>query len=387
MNLERYQYFTRAEILACFVDPQPLDETGWHLSSNRLIGLFAVGRRPPEIHFCNNNSFHWYGEPCAALREKFEKFRELDGGHLFIKSPASDRYAYVADITHLGMYGGGPDRQEACMDIAPQVPSALLQELGGLYLHPEGDAAMNRAVAALRAAKTADERFAAFQPFVEFWRGPVEKSQGLSESRLAKSPLPIPAILAQLYRWAGDCDDVMSAGYLSICKPSKLAADKEGFVPFCIECQWCGNYFLRADAMQQDDPEVYSDECGEPNFHATGIRVSQFLWAYFIMYHAPNGPISYFANVEPDEFQQLKQWLNPLPVLAPGSQACRGIQAYNPEVSSDDEAHVFALDGIMGSLTQDPYARQITFAGKTEAAVESFIARLPFERDRLQDAY
>lgn len=386
MNLERYQYFTREEILDCFVDPQPLDETGWYLSSNRLIGLFAVGRRPPEIHFCNNNRFHWYGDQCAALQKQFGSFRDLDGGHLFIKSPDSNRYAYVAEITHLGMYGGGPDRQEACMDISPQVPSALLQDLGALYLDPEGDAAMNRAVAALRASQTADERFAAFQTFVEYWRGPVEPSQGLSESRLAKSPLPIPSILAKLYRWAGDCEDVMNAGYLSISKPSELAADENGFVAFCVECQECGNYSLRADALRQDDPEVYSDECGEPNLHAAGIRLSQFLWAYFIMYNSSNGSIAYFANVEADEFQQLKQWLDPLPVLAPGSQACRGILAQHADVSPNDEAHVFAQDGIMGSLTQDRYARQIAFAGKTEAAVEAFVARLPFERDRLQDA-
>jgi hypothetical protein len=390
MNLELYHYYTREEIFDIFQRSQPTEAEGWFLSSNRLIGLFAIGERRPDIHFCDNSHFHWYGQDNELVPQPLQDFKKLSGGYLFIKSRTDDRYAYVSQIKHVGMYGGGNNRSEASMDINPRIPTEFLEELGGLYLHPDGENAMNRPVAALRAATTPDERFAAFQDFVEYWRGPIEDHHALSEDDLAKSTLPIPTILKKLYCWAGACDDVMTAGYLSICKPAELSVDANGFVPVCVECQWCGNYFVRKDAVQDEDPEVFADECGEARngagYHGTGIGLSKFLWVYYIAFNVYSGPISCQIEVSRDEFQKFKDIVNPLPVLAAGSQSCRTLQAYRPEIGNDEVAVLFAQDGVMGYLVQAEGTSHIFFVSKTQHAIDTFVELLEIDPSRVQDS-
>lgn len=390
INLELYRYYTRDEIFAEFKKPQPTEAEGWFLSSKRLVGLFAIGERPPEIHFCDNSRFHWYARENEAVPQPIKDFKKQNGGYLFIKSLTDDRYAYVSQIEHVGMYGGGPNGYEASMNVTPPIPTTLLHELGGLYVHPDGDSAMNVPVAALRAARTPAERFAAFQTFVEVWRGPIEECHALSDADIAKSAFPIPTILDKLYRWAGACDDVMNAGYLSIRQPDKLSVDNHEYVAVCVECQWCGNYYVRKDAVRDEDPEIFADECGETRnglgYHGTGIGLSKFLWAYYIAFNVYAGPISYQVQINVDEFQRFKDILDPLPVLAGGSQSCRAIQAYRPEIENEDDALIFAKDGVMGLVTREKDASILYLRSKTQSAVDGLLALLNVDPSRLRES-
>jgi hypothetical protein len=288
------------------------------------------------------------------------------------------------------MHGGGAGRYEASMDVSPRIPTTLLHELGGLYVHPDGESAMNVPIAVLRAARTPDERFAAFQKFVEIWRGPIEEGHALSDADVAKANLPIPKILERLYRWAGACNDIMNAGYLSIRKPDELVVDDHGYVAVCVECQWCGNYFVRRDALEDEDPEIYADECGDTRngagYHATGIGLSKFLWAYYIAFNAYAGPISCQVELNVDEFQRSKDILDPLPVLAVGSQSCRAIQAYRSEISIEDEALIFAKDGVMGYVAREKDSSSMLLRGKTQHAIETFVASQNIDPNRLRDS-
>lgn len=391
MNLELYKYYTRSEIFEAFQESQPTEAEGWFRSADRLIGLFAVGERPPEIHFCSNSRFHWYGRENETVPKSLEDFKHVKLGYLFIKSPTGDRYAYVSQIAHVGMFGKSLTGSEAMMDINPHVPTELLHELGGLYLHPDGESAMNRPVAALRAARTADERFAAFQMFVESWRGPIEDRLALSPADLETSKVPLPTILKKLYRWAGACDDVMNAGYLSIRKPDELSVDDHQYVAVCVECQWCGNYYIRKDALEDEDPEIFADECGDTRkgagYHGTGIGLSKFLWAYYIVFNINGGPIGYRVELKGDEYQQLRDLVDPLPVLAAGGQSCRAIQAYRSEIDNQDEALLFAKDGVMGYLTRHEGSSHLCLLSKTQPAVDKFMALLHLDPGRLEDMY
>lgn len=391
MNLKLYQYYTRDEIFAAFANSQPTKAEGWFTSGKQLIGLFAIGERPPVSHFCDNGRFHWHGQEGETVPQPIQEFKKLKGAHLFIKAPAHDRYAYVCEIQHVGMHGGGPGGYEACMDISPNIPTPLLHELGGLYVHPDGDRAMDAPIAALRAAKTPLKRFAAFRKFVEAWRGPIDLSLGLSEDEIGESTLPTPKILASLYRWAGKCEDVMHAGYLSFRKPDELTVNEHGFVAVCVECQWCGNYFVREEAMRDDDPEMFADECGDDRdgqgYHATGITLSQFLWGYYIAFNAAGGPISHQVELSLDEFQQLRDKLEPLPVLAAGCQSCRAIEAYRPEIDDEDEAVIYAKHGVMGVATRGNDGASLTLRSKSQPAIDQLIESLDLDPSRLKEAF
>jgi hypothetical protein len=161
-------------------------------------------------------------------------------------------------------------------------------------------------------------------------------------------------------------------------------------VAFCVECQWCGNYYVRKDALQEADPEVFADECGDTRdgagYHATGISLSQFLWAYYIAFNIYGGPISYHVELERDEYRRLKEIIAPLPILAGGSQSCRGIQAYRSKIGDEDETAIFAVDGVMGTLTKDEHSSQMLLRSKTPHAVNEFIAKLHIEPSRLSDS-
>lgn len=391
MNLELYQYYTRDQVAAAFQKLRPTKADGWFLSSQGLVGMFAIGERPPEIHFCDSKNFHWYSRKNETIPKPIQDFNKQKGGHLFIKSPTADRYAYVAQIAHVGMQGGKPNNYQAIMDITPQIPTTLLHELGGLYVHPDGDSALNGPVAALRAARTPVKRLAAFQAFVEAWRGPIEDSHALSDADIAKAKLPIPKILEKLYRWAGACDDIMSAGYLAIRRPKELVVDKHGFVAFCVECQWCGNYYIRKESLQDVDPEIFADECGDvrdgDGHHATGTCLSQFLWGYYIAFNYSGGPLSYQVRLKADDFRRIKKTLDPLPVLASGSQSCLAVQAYRSKIGKNDEALLFAQDGVIAYATQDKDYSMLYLRSKSQPAIDKFVALLKIDPKRLEESY
>lgn len=388
MNLELYQYYTRDEILRAFKKLQPTEADGWFLSSKRLVGMLAIGERSPQSHFCSASNFHWHAHENETVPKAVQDFKKRNEGYLFIKSPTADRYAYVSQIQHVGMFGGAPGSYEAAMDITPPIPPTLLHELGGLYMHPDGDRALNGPVQALRTAQTPAKRFAAFQAFVQVWRGPVEERHALSEADIAKSSLPIPTILGKLYRWAGACDDIMNAGYLSIRTPDEFSVNKHGYVAVCVECQWCGNYFIREDALRDEDPEIFADECGDARdgagYHATGIGLSKFLWAYYIAFNIYNGPLSFQVELQADEFRRIPKNLDPLPVLAGGSQACRAVQAYRSKIGKQDETLLFAKDGVMGYVTKDQESSLLYLRSKTRPAIDAILALLLIDPNRLQ---
>ncbi|MEM7474723.1 MAG: hypothetical protein AAF483_07000 [Planctomycetota bacterium] len=390
MELKLYEYYTQDEIFDSVEQLKATKAKGWYASARSIVGIFEIGERPPKIHFCDDSRFHWYSQlKKDRTPEVLKEFSKQRDGYLFIKSPRNDRYMYIANIEHVGMYGEGKDGHEASMTVAPRVPTELLHELGGLFIHSDCQDAMNEPVEMLRQAQTASDRFKALQSFVERWRGPVDADFSISKEDIDQSPVAVPRILRKLYQWAGACEDVMQAGYLSIRKPEELSADDYGYVPFCVECQWCGNYYIKENAMQDEDPEVFADECGETRegkgYHGTGIGLSKFLWAYYIAFNLGSGPISYEVEFEGDEFRRLKSEIKALPILASGSRSCRAIQAYNPEIRKDDEAMIFAQDGVMGCLVCSDHFRSIIMMSKTQKAIDAFISSLKIDPSRLGD--
>ncbi|HET6247589.1 MAG TPA: hypothetical protein VFE47_07830 [Tepidisphaeraceae bacterium] len=173
---------------------------------------------------------------------------------------------------------------------------------------------------------------------------------------------------------------------MSIRKPEALSVNEDGYMAFCVECQWCGNYYLREDALEEADPEVFADECGDTHdgagYHATGIGLSKFLWAYYIAFNYYGGPINYEVGLKPDEYQHLKEIIAPLPLLAMGSKSCRAIQAYRSEIKDEDDAAIFAGDGVMGTLTRNDNSSQMLLVSKTQHAVNEFMAKLHIDPSR-----
>ena len=97
MKLELYQYYTRKQIFDFFAGAQPIEAEGWFASANRLIGLFAIGARPPEIHFCDDSRFHWYGQENELVPQMLQEFKDVDGPICL-----SSRRRTIATLTYLG---------------------------------------------------------------------------------------------------------------------------------------------------------------------------------------------------------------------------------------------------------------------------------------------
>jgi hypothetical protein len=380
MRLELYARYSKAEVLAGFGAPAG-DSTrdGWFDAGGTVLGFFRVGQHPPDSHFCDSSRFHWYGASEAQVPECL-KARGVRG-HLLIQA-ADGKYVYVADLQHVGMYSLG--KAEAMMDIAPPVPSGILAELGALYLHPAGAEAMNAAVASLRIAATPEQRLGAFRSFVESWRGPMDPALGLDDGDLSGAKVKIPPVLEAVYRWAGGCEDFMTAGYFSLVKPDGLAIRDDGYVAVCTECQWCGNFFVRLDALGDSDPEVFVDHCGRPPYTGLGIDLSHFLWLHFIAFNADAGPIARTVDLSATELQRLDQAYPSLPILGP--TASQRYHALCPSMGkpTDEDAMVFAADGIMGYVLREGDHGVATFSARTETAVAEMVARLGVDPARVQ---
>jgi hypothetical protein len=103
----------------------------------------------------------------------------------------------------------GPDfHGMARFELKPAVPSALWLQFGGLQLGNLDFAPVDRALDRLQSPTTVKDRLGVLQQLVDFWHGPVEPDEGMSDAELAGLSLPLP--LRWWYRWAGKRTEVMS---------------------------------------------------------------------------------------------------------------------------------------------------------------------------------
>ncbi|MCA9553923.1 MAG: hypothetical protein KC933_28050 [Myxococcales bacterium] len=390
--LRRYQTYDQAQILAAFSDdPASFEGDGWVVVERHVLGFFEIGERSPKMHFCRQDQFHWYGPAVDGVPPCLVSFRDFEGGHVFIRAAAGLEYTYLADIQHVGMHGGGPESCQAMMDVSPPIPTHVLAALGGLYLHPSGDAAMNSAVTSLRNATTAQDRLTALQGFVEYWRGPIPDNGGLPEEELWHPELGAPKLLQSFFRWAGRCEDVVNAGYFSLVRPEALEVYDRSFVAICTECQWCGNYFVRLDEVGEEDPEILVDDCGEGHNGAgyTPLRIglSHFLWLFYIVFNAAGGPICGSIELSASEHLLLTALLPPLPVAGPQSLAYRAMFPCCGPGPHEATASAFAGDGLMGYVLREDGESRMHFSSKTERSLAELLSKLGIDPSRVDGAY
>lgn len=368
--MELYRSYTGPEILAGF------EGDGWTVVDDRLFGLCELAE---GTCFPSCSDFSWMGPERRGVHDALE---HRAGGHLFVRPRGAERYVYVADIRRVYSYGFDGERCTAGMSIEPAVPTDVLVELGDLYVSPNLGQRMNDAVAALRGAHDSVARIAAWRSFVEAWRGPVKPEEAMSSVDLEQTRFPIPGVLRAVFEWAGRCEDVMQGSYHRWLLPEHWQVYDREYVAVCMESQWCGNYFVRTDAMDQDDPEVLADECGEgrggAGYTPLGIGLSQLLWVHSTALSVDGAPLSGHVRLEASHGDRLARALGPLPILGATELAQRrALAAYEPEPKLNGAAaFAFAGDGSFGSVLPEGRELVVSFRSRTDRAQALLLSRL-----------
>jgi len=145
--------------------------------------------------------------------------------------------------------------------------------------HQESFAPVEQALERLRSPTTVHGRLGVLKQLVDFWHGPIQPEDGISEAELAELP-PLPLPLRWWYRWAGRRADVMS-GQNFLFEPRRdedlgyrQLTIENGHLRFYIENQ---GVYEWSTLPQGDDPPVFGrDACRGP-WERENITLSEHL--------------------------------------------------------------------------------------------------------------
>jgi hypothetical protein len=129
----------------------------------------------------------------------------------------------------------------------------------------------------LRSPATVHDRLGVLKQLVDFWHGPIQPEDGISEAELAAlPPLPLP----WWYRWAGRRPEVMSGqNYLFEPRPGgepgyRGLAIEDGYLRFYIENQGVYDW---STLPHGDDPPVFGREACVGPWERENITLSEHL--------------------------------------------------------------------------------------------------------------
>jgi len=208
----------------------------------------------------------------------------------------------------------------------------------------------------LKGSTTARDRFEVLQALVEYWNGPIAKSDGYSEAELAG--LDLPDVLRWWYQWAGKRTDILSgqnylySGQHSYRGLDQLSVDDDGLLTFYIENQGC-NFW--ATPTRGEDPAIYMQENGiSSSWQMEQVRMSEHL-IIACLFEAPmNTPYGAMTSVLPaDTLKKIEQVVWPVAVPPWLWFSCRVFCANGIVMSAlsvDDDTYTVWL----GAHTADP---------------------------------
>jgi len=121
----------------------------------------------------------------------------------------------------------------------------------------QGRDQLDQALDRLRGPTTVHDRFGVLQELVNFWHGPIQPEDGMSDGEIGGVALPLP--LRWWYRWAGKRTDVMSGqNFLFVPRnydhKYRILAVRDGRLHFYVENQGVYQWATLPDG---EDPPVF----------------------------------------------------------------------------------------------------------------------------------
>lgn len=127
----------------------------------------------------------------------------------------------------------------------------------GMLVIVQGKDQLDQAFDRLRGPTTVHDRLGVLQELINFWHGPIQPEDGMSDEEIGGVALPLP--LRWWFRWAGKRTDVMSGqNFLFVPRDyryrSRILAVIDGRLHFHVENQGVYQWATLPDG---DDPPVF----------------------------------------------------------------------------------------------------------------------------------
>jgi hypothetical protein len=237
--------------------------------------------------------------------------------HLFVRPRRALQYLYAGELAPscVQQSAGRENYGMAWFGLKPALPSDVWVRLGGLRLGDMDFDGVAGALDRLRCPISVEDRLGVLQQLVNYWHGPIQLEDGMSDIEIGSMPLPLP--LRWWYRWAGKRTEVMT-GQNFLLMPRdyenrhRMLALKDGRLFFYVENQ---GVYQWSTLPHGDDPPVFGRwEC-RGRWAREKITLSEHLILMClleaVMCHAKYG-----ASIEWLEEQRLDEIVKNIPPLA-----------------------------------------------------------------------
>jgi hypothetical protein len=180
---------------------------------------------------------------------------------------------------------------------------------------PADIAALDEALARLQQPTTLHDRLAILRELVEFWHGPIQPEDGMSDSESTSLPMPFP--LRWWYRWAGRRTEIMTGqNWLLIPRDFehryRMLRVQNGRLVFYVENQ---GVYEWATLQHGEDPPVFGRLEGRGRWANEGITLSEHL-ILACLFEAVMCHAKYEASVAWLEQEKLRELIRHVPLLA-----------------------------------------------------------------------
>ena len=289
---ELYKCYSIEEAISFFgsrSEAQSLCNGQWLIFPKAVICLTSIGTAPGSSYFQNGSHFCWVADQSYSVSdERWSHFvpAQVVGSvgkqyaiRLFVRSPENAGYLYLGELepSYMQQAPGRESHGMARFELKPAIPSALWLRFGGLELGNLDFAPVDRALDRLRSPTTVEDRLGVLQQLVDYWHGPIEPDDGMSDAELAGLSLPLP--LRWWYRWAGRRTEVMSGQNLLFQPrqepPSyRQLAVENGHLRFYIENQ---GVYEWSTLPHGDDPPVFGRHNCRGPWEQENVTLSEHL--------------------------------------------------------------------------------------------------------------
>jgi hypothetical protein len=308
-------------------EAQRLCNGQWLIFPATVVCMTEIGEGPRKSHFKTGSRFCWVADQPYRVNERsWSSFvpAEAVGSigqkhsiHLFARPPQAQWYLYGGELSpsYVQQSPWHESYGMAWFNLKPAIPSDIWVQLGGVRLGDLDFAAVDRALDRLRYPMTAEDRFGVLQQLVNYWHGPMQPGDGMSDVEIGSMPLPLP--LRWWYRWAGKRAEVMSGqNILRVPRDyehrHRMLALKDGRLVFYSENQ---GVYQWSTLPHGDDPPVFGRwEC-KGRWAQERITLSEHL-ILMCLFEAVTCHAKYGASIAWLEEERLDEIVQNIPPLA-----------------------------------------------------------------------
>ena len=266
-----YHWYSSEEAISFFgsrESAQRLCNDQWLIFPTTAICMTEIGEALKTSHFQKATRFCWVADQPYRVNDQnwscFVPVQVISTAqnfaiHLFVRPRQALQYLYAGELSpsYVQQSPGRENYGMALFGLNPALPSDVWIQLGGLRLGDVDFGVVDRALDRLRYPMTAEDRFGVLQQLVNYWHGPIQPEDGMSDIEIGSMPLPLP--LRWWYRWAGKRTEIMTAQNILLVPRDyehrhRMLALQNGRLIFYVENQ---GVYQWSTLPHGDDPPVF----------------------------------------------------------------------------------------------------------------------------------